>query len=71
MQCNVELGVVLGFGTMEMENACFSETLALTHETTQRQTEDGDSFFLRNVGMDLRNHTAQKPKTTATLYSSP
>jgi hypothetical protein len=31
--------------------------------------EDGDSMFLRNVGIDLQIHTVPKPKTsTATKY---
>jgi hypothetical protein len=28
--------------------------------------EDGDSMFLRNVGIDLQIHTASKPKTSTT-----
>jgi hypothetical protein len=27
--------------------------------------EDGDSMFIRNVGIDLQINTAPKPKTTA------
>jgi hypothetical protein len=27
---------------------------------------DGDSIFLRNFGIDLRNHTELNPKTTPT-----
>jgi len=30
--------------------------------------EDGDSMFLRNVEIDLRNHTAPKSKTILALY---
>jgi hypothetical protein len=29
--------------------------------------EDGDSMFLRNVGVYIRNHTARKPKRTPTF----
>jgi hypothetical protein len=29
-------------------------------------TEDGDSMFLRNVGIDLQIHTTPKPKTSTT-----
>jgi hypothetical protein len=29
---------------------------------------DGDSMFLQNIGIDLCNNTAPKPKTTLTLY---
>jgi len=37
-----------------------------TFQLCHFRPEDGDSMFLRNVGIDLRNHTAPKPKTTPT-----
>jgi hypothetical protein len=34
----------------------------------QRAPEDGNSMFLRNVGIDLQIHTTPKPKTSTTTY---
>jgi hypothetical protein len=37
-----------------------------TYQLCHYSPEDGNSMFLRNVGIDLRNQTASKPKTTLT-----
>jgi hypothetical protein len=51
-------------------------TLLITYKISNSQhdnfsPEDGDSTFLRNVGMYLSLYTASKPRTTALPSSSP
>jgi hypothetical protein len=41
-----------------------------TSQPCQFSPEDADSMFLRNVGTNLQNHTAPKPKTTPSVLTS-